>query len=69
MICERCDRVERLTEFRAVPAQCAQHDIEVFDDLSDQLVAIGQRVGQRGRLSEQRAYRLALALEGLNQLR
>ena len=61
-------RVDGLAELLALLAQRAQHGVEVDDHLPDELVAVGQRVGQRGGLVQERADGGALALEGRDQL-
>ena len=61
-------RVDRFAELLALTAQRSQHGVEVDDHLPDQLIAVGQRVGQRRGLRQKRADRRALALERRDQL-
>ena len=64
-----CESVDRAGELVAVFGQRADHGVEVVDQLLHGLVVVGQRVGERRRLRQQRLQGSALALEDLHQRR
>ena len=61
-------RDDQLAELAVPGVDGAQHRAEVVDDVADELVAVGERVGQRGRAGQQAADRAALALQGADDV-
>ena len=61
-------RVDSLRELRTLVAQGTENGVQVGDDLTDQVVAVGELVGKGGGLAEERANGVTLTLEGADQL-
>src|ERR1700677_1116632 len=61
------EAVNSAGELGALLVDGAHHGVEVVDQLLHRLVVVGQRVGKRRRLRQQRLQGSALALENLNE--